>query len=141
MLVARLLDVDGDFFRHDRRIEGHVVLVTQLQLQGVLAGCQRHLGFGLCLAEMHVIGVYGNNLPRSDYLCGVDQQVVVTGVLGGVARWRQRNVLDSELDPEGLRNSPTVFRRHDGHFSALGSWRRRTGQHRNTHQQASQSST
>ena len=124
-----LLNVDGDLLRDDRRVEGHMVHVAQLQLQGVLARCQRQLGLCLRLAEMNVIGIGRDDCPCWNYFLGIDQQMVVTSILGGIPRWRQRNVLDSEFDFESLRYSPTIFRRNDGHFSPLGCRRSRTGQH------------
>ncbi|MNE82773.1 hypothetical protein D3C80_1795250 [compost metagenome] len=101
---------------------------------------ERYFSLGLRVAEMLVVGIFGNRRTGGWQFVDVDQQVVMTGVLGGIARRCQGNVLDSELDDDRLWNRRAILGRHDRHFGALRS-RRCTGQHRNTHQQASQSST
>jgi hypothetical protein len=72
---------DGDDLGLDRRIEGNVGPVAEHELQGVLAGRQRHGGFGLALAEMDMLFVdrdrLGHFLRRQRL---VDQQVVMSDV-------------------------------------------------------------
>ncbi|MOA33055.1 hypothetical protein D3C78_1543140 [compost metagenome] len=118
-----------------------MVAIAQLQLQGVFARRERYFSLGLRGAEMLVIGVFGDRYSGGWQLIDIDQQMVMSGVLGEIARRCQGNILDSELDDDSLWNIRAVLGRHDRHFGAFRSRRCSTGQHRNTHQQARQSST
>ena len=81
---------------------------------------------------MHVIGVCRNHRTRSNRILGVNQQVVVTGVLGLVTGQGEGHVLDTEFDGESLRDSGTVLGRYDEYFCALGGRRGSRCQHRST---------
>ncbi|MCY1175119.1 hypothetical protein D9M73_153430 [compost metagenome] len=107
----------------------------------MLARRERYFGLGLRGTEMLVVGIFGDRRPGGRQLIDIDQQMVMTGVLGGIARRCQGNIFNSELDDDRLWNICAVLGRHDGHFGAFRSRRCSTGQHRNTHQQARQSST
>src|SRR5215472_17395933 len=82
-----LLDRDRDLLRDHRRVVRDVALVTENQLQGVLAGRERQRGLGLPLAE--VLDVVGRR-QRGGHVGGrvsVDEEVMVPAVV--------------ELDPGG----------------------------------------
>ena len=93
----RLPDADANAGRHHRRRMRDVILVSQQQLQCVLAGRQRDLGFGLAGAVMQMIEV-ARYRPIERRQFGVDQQVMVAGMLAWRACRRHFHVPQPELD-------------------------------------------
>ena len=89
-------DGDRDLLGRHHRIERDVQVVTQHQLQRVLARRQRQRGFGLALAE--VPDVVGGRQRHAHVLgqVGVDQQVVVAGVLDLDAGGRDAHAREAE---------------------------------------------
>jgi hypothetical protein len=88
-------DRDGDLVGSQQRIEGHVVVIAQHQLQRVLAGLERDRGFGLALAEMHQL-IGGQRCGQVGRQLAVDQQVVVTGGAHRHAGRRDAHALETE---------------------------------------------
>ena len=82
---------DLDTRRHDRRRVRDVILVAQQQLQGVLPGLQRHLGFGLAGAEVQMVEVARNRLVERRQI-GVDEQMMMARIFPIRARRRDTHV-------------------------------------------------
>ena len=100
-----------------------VILVSQQQLQRVLAGRERDLRLGLAGAVMQMIEVVRNRLVERRQV-GVDQQMVVTGMLAIQAGGPDPHVPQAEMDRQLGRNGGTVLEIDEVH---LGSGRRSGG--------------
>ena len=116
-------DLDPNARRHDRRRVRDVILVSQQQLQRVLAGRERDLRLGLAGAVMQMIEVVRNRLVERRQV-GVDQQVVVTGMLAIQAGRPDTHVPQAEMDRQLGRNGGAVLDIDEVH---LGSGRRSGG--------------
>src|SRR6202030_763935 len=98
--LALLGDRDGDLPGNHRWIVGDVILVSEQQLQGVLAGCERgERRLGLALAEVHDLVGRRQRCGRIGGRVGVDEQVVMAGVFELHSRRRDTHALQTELHP------------------------------------------
>ena len=94
---SRIHNPDPDTLRHQRRRVRNVSLIPQEKLEGVLSGGQVDLSLGLSGAEMQVIEIVWNWLIQWRKL-GIDQQMVVPGILPVGARRRHAHPAQSEMN-------------------------------------------
>lgn len=76
---------------------GNVVLVAHQELQGVLAGGKRHLGFCLPAAKVQVIVVVRNGFIQRREI-GVDQKVMMAGICALCPCRADAHVPQTEMD-------------------------------------------
>lgn len=101
---SRSLHRNRNLLRHHRGIVRYMRLVAEQQLQGVFAGLQFHRGFGLALAEMHMIGV-GNDRRIQWRQVGIDEQVMMTGIVEGHASGGDAHAFQAELHCDRARDA------------------------------------
>ena len=112
---------DRDFLRVQRRIEGHVLIVREQQLERVLARRQRQSGLGLALAEMHdLVGRRQRRIELQFAQVRVDQQMMVPRVVRLSAGGRDRHALQAEFHHHRVLHGRTVVRRDEIHLRAGG---------------------
>ncbi len=81
-LAQAYCDGDGDLLRGHHRIERDVHVIAQHQLQRVLAGLQRRCVASVWpLPKCWMLSVVGSGRPRSLRQVGIDQQVMMAGVV------------------------------------------------------------
>ena len=108
------------FLREQRRTVRDVALVGEQQLQGVFAGGSVECRLGLALAEVH--DLVGGRQRRAEVRgrIGVDEQVMVAGVLELHARRGDAHALEAELHQHRGVHSGAVLRADDVDLGAGG---------------------
>ncbi|CAI07913.1 hypothetical protein ebA3181 [Aromatoleum aromaticum EbN1] len=99
-----------------------VEAVGELERQRVLSGWELERGFRLALAEMQVRGIGRHWFAGFDRLA-IDDEVMMPGAFGGLARRLHAHALDAHLHREFLGHRCTVGGRDE--ISAIGRRRKR----------------
>ncbi len=105
-------------FDIDRRVVRDVQVVCEQELQAVAARRERHRRLGLSLAEVHVVRV-GRDRQVERRRVGVDQQVMVAGVLHRDAGGRDAHAAQAEAHGHGARDRLAIVRRDDVELDVL----------------------
>ena len=114
-------DVHLDALRHHGWRVGNVILVAHQKLQRMVAGLERDFRFGLSGAEVQMVEVARDRLIERRQI-GVDQQMVMAGVLAIRSRGRDPHVPQPEIERHFFRNRRAVLEVHE---IDLGAGRRR----------------
>ena len=87
-----------------------MILVTQYQLQGMLAWREFQGGLRLSTTEVFMVFVFGNRFIEYGYLRNIDQQMVVSGALLLDARRRDSHPRKPEANRDGILHRGAVGR-------------------------------